>query len=86
MSTDQTTTDETDQYVERIMDVLAQHKLTQVAAAAALGMHVSNFNQGMRRRMSRKVRQFICDLSGQPESYFWPPAKKRGPKPKNNTN
>jgi len=73
-------------YADRIRSVLAENGISQVQAASRLGMHVAAFNRAIHSRSSIKVRQFVCELSGQPESYFWPPPKKRGPKPKNNIN
>ena len=70
-------------YRQRIVDLLAENNLTQAAAARAIGMTPQAFGIGIGSRSIPKVRRFICELAGRPESEFWPPAQKTGPKPKN---
>ena len=70
---------------QRIIELLAEHNLTQADAARAINMTPQAFAIGIGSRSIPKVRRFICELAGRPESEFWPPPQKTGRKPKNNS-
>jgi len=76
---------ETNPFVDRIRAALAEHNKTQVQAAAELGITPQAFQCGIQARRLRRVREYMVRLTGRPESDFWPPRKKPGPRPKNLT-
>lgn len=56
--------------------------MSQGDIARALGVSRQAVNYGLRIGTLRGVQQYVADLLGEPAERLFPPAQKRGPKPK----